>query len=252
MTQVISIFNNKGGVGKTTTAKMFQKILTSEGNKVLLIDADAQGNLSSQYETAEVEHTLNELLIDDRVLVEDTIMEHDDNTHIIKSNLKLQNADNDLIRQVATYDPVTRLKQKIDGVIKNDVYDYIIVDCPPSLNMIVSNVLAITSKVVIPIKADNYSIDGIKMMITRIDEIKNRCNDNLEISTVFMNCFKNSKVHKEIHNILKLKLDSMSEYYVKDHAIVMRDTFEKTRIEKHDVYNQFEEIVNEVVGEYHD
>lgn len=251
-TQIISIINNKGGVGKTTTTKMFQKILSNAGNKVLLIDSDAQGNLSDEYLTVDCEYSLYDLLLNDDVKSEDVILKYDDNTDIIKGDMTLQKAHDELMMNAVKFDPVTRLKDKLNNIINNEIYDYIIIDCPPSLSLVVNNVLAITTKVVIPIKADNYSITGIKMLMDRISDIKKRCNDDIEVATIFLNCFKNSNVHKEIFYNLKENLNMMSEHYVKDHAIVMRATFEKTNIEKHDVYSQFKNIVNQVVGDDYD
>lgn len=246
--KIIANYNNKGGVGKTTTTKTMAKYLASENKKVLLIDMDPQGNLTSQFKSkskAEFENSINDLLLTTISLNECIYSTEINNIHIVPSNINLLKANNQMLLESINKTPTTRLKNKINESQVD--YDYILIDAPPTMDLLVSNALAISDEVVIPIQADNYSLDGINLLLEKINEIKLEYNNKLRISSIFLNRYKRSKVHNEVYETLKYILPQMSKTYIGDYAIVSRDTFEEnTKIEQHKVSQQFKNLFEEM------
>ena len=177
MSRVISIANQKGGVGKTTTAVNLSSLLAKKGKKVMLLDADPQGNASSGLGLEkEVENSLYDVLINDVDLgstLQDTAIK---NLKVCPSNMNLAGAEVELVSQMSREQ---RLKEKLD-VIKDD-YDFIIIDCPPSLGLITLNALTASDSVLIPVQCEYFALEGLGQLLNTINLVKKHLNKNLEI-----------------------------------------------------------------------
>jgi len=207
MGRAIAIANQKGGVGKTTTAINLSSCLAEAGKKVLVIDMDPQGNCTSGFgiNKNELENTLYELIIGDCTLRE-SIMEVEgiDNIRIIPSNVNLAGAEIDLLD---LNDREYILKNEID-YIKDD-FDFIIIDCPPSLNMLTVNALTTADSVLVPIQCEYYALEGISQLINTIDLIHDRLNDKLHLEGVVFTMFDaRTNLSTDVVNNVKENLDT--------------------------------------------
>ena len=177
MGKIISIANQKGGVGKTTTAVNLSTILAKKGKRVILIDADPQGNATSGLGLdKEVENSLYEVLtseVDIISTLQDTCVK---TLKICPSNMNLAGAEVELVSMMSREQ---RLKEKLD-VIKDGV-DFIIIDCPPSLGLITLNAFTASDSVLIPVQCEYYALEGLGQLINTINLVKKHLNKNLEI-----------------------------------------------------------------------
>ena len=175
--RVISIANQKGGVGKTTTAVNLSTILAKKGKKVMLIDADPQGNASSGLGLEkEVEYTLYDVLINDvdiRETLQDTCIK---NLKVCPSNMDLAGAEVELVSQMSREQ---RLKEKVDSI--RDDFDYVIIDCPPSLGLITLNAFTASNSVLIPVQCEYYALEGLGQLLNTINLVKKHLNKGLEV-----------------------------------------------------------------------
>lgn len=253
--KVISVYNNKGGVGKTTTTKFFAKHLAKKGEKVLLIDMDAQGNLTSQFlvssDTNDIKtRNTSNLLLEDATLTSVVSKTNYENIDIVHSHISLLEASEKMGYAAAKKNPATRLKNKL---VSSDTkkYDYALIDCPPTMDLLITNALTASDEVIIPINADSYSIDGIEMLINRIEEVKLGYNDKLKISKIFMNCHENTNLHNSLKQTFKDYLEEFSDNTIGKYTIIKTDTLvsNDTEIEKHKISMQFEKLFNEIIGE---
>ena len=181
MSKIISITNQKGGVGKTTTAINLSACLAEKDKKILAVDMDPQGNMTSGFgiEKNSLENTVYQLIIDDCTLSECIIQDKFENLSIIPSNINLSGAEVELIN---LDQKEFLLKEKLD-LIKNN-YDYIIIDCPPSLNLLTVNALATSDTVLIPIQCEYYALEGLSQLMQTITLIQERLNENLMIDGI--------------------------------------------------------------------
>ncbi len=250
--KVIAIYNFKGGVGKTTTTKFLAKYFAEKrGKRVLLVDMDPQANLSSQFIISnETNRTTYHLLLEDSASLKNCISKTTDkNIDIIISDFNLLKANNELLQEAITKPPAGRLAKKM---VSNDTkdYDYILIDCPPTMDLLVTNSLVITDEIIIPVKADRYSVDGLEMMLEKINEIKNSYNENLKISSIFLNQYKHTNLHKELFTLLNEQLEYMNANYIGDYSIVSRDTVsDDTKIEKHKITEQYDKLFSSIMDE---
>ena len=181
MSKIISITNQKGGVGKTTTVINLSACLAEKGKKVLAVDMDPQGNMTSGFgiEKISLENTVYQLIIDDCTLSECIIKDKFENLSIIPSNINLSGAEVELID---LDQKEFLLKEKLDSIKNN--YDYIIIDCPPSLNLLTVNALATSDTVLIPIQCEYYALEGLSQLMQTITLIQERLNENLMIDGI--------------------------------------------------------------------
>lgn len=181
MSRIIAIANQKGGVGKTTTAINLSACLAEAGKKVLTMDLDPQGNMTSGLgvDKNEVENTIYELMLDECSIKEsmvDTVVE---GMKVIPSNVNLAGAEIELL---GIPEKEYILKNAVD-YIKED-YDFIIIDCPPSLNMLTINAMTTADTVLVPIQCEYYALEGLSQLMHTIDLVQQRLNPHLKIDGV--------------------------------------------------------------------
>lgn len=192
MGKIISIFNQKGGVGKTTSAINLASYIAQMGYKVLLIDIDPQGNTTSGLgiEKDDLEYSMYDVIIENakeenfevvKDAIVNTIVE---NLYILPSRVELAGAE---IEITYNEDREKILKRAIKS-IKND-YDYIFIDCPPSLGLLTINALTAADSVLIPIQCEFYALEGVGQLMNTINLVKKNLNPDLKIQGVIMSMF---------------------------------------------------------------
>ena len=181
MGRTIAVANQKGGVGKSTTAINLSACLAEQGKKVLTIDMDPQGNTTSGLgvDKNQAENTVYELILDESELSDCIYSSVMENLSVIPSNINLSGAEIELI---GFENKEYLLKSKLDMI--KDNYDYIIIDCPPSLNLLTINAMTAADSVIVPIQCEYYALEGLSQLIHTIDLIKERLNPKLEIEGV--------------------------------------------------------------------
>lgn len=181
MGRIIAVANQKGGVGKTTTSINLSSCLAEKGKKVLVIDADPQGNTTSGLglDKSTLKNTLYQLIIGQCKLEEVIIPNVLENLSLVPANINLSGAEIELIGiEKKEY----LLKTEIDKV--RDNYDFIIIDCPPSLNVLTVNSMTTADTVLVPIQCEYYALEGLSQLIHTITLVQDRLNPNLEIEGV--------------------------------------------------------------------
>lgn len=206
----ICIFNQKGGVGKTTTNINLCCNLAIRGYKVLVIDIDPQGNTTSGLgiDKNSLEYSVYNVLTDDNVSISDAIIESQlvSNLYILPSNMNLAGAE---VEMISKPDRDTTLKRKLE-MDKND-FDFVFIDCPPSLGILSLNALICTDSVLIPIQCEYYALEGVSQLINTINLVKKSLNENLEIEGVLMTMYDPrtklcNEVYKEVKNYFNDKV----------------------------------------------
>ncbi len=183
MGKVISIANQKGGVGKTTTSVNLGACLANIGHRVLLIDIDPQGNATSGVgiEKADVDQCIYNVLVDDveaKVAVRPTGVE---NLYCIPATIQLAGAE---IELVPTVSREVRLKRALE-MVKNH-YDYIIIDCPPSLGLLTLNALTASDSVMIPVQCEYYALEGLSQLLNTVRLVQKHLNNELKVEGVLL------------------------------------------------------------------
>lgn len=181
MGRIIAIANQKGGVGKTTTSINLSACIAAKGKKVLVVDMDPQGNTTSGYgiEKNELENTIYELIMGDCSIGDCILKDILPNISIIPSNVNLAAAEIELIG-VNNKDFI--LKNEIDWV--KDSYDFVIIDCPPSLNLLTVNAMTTADSVLVPIQCEYYALEGLSQLIHTVNLVKERLNPDLDMDGV--------------------------------------------------------------------
>jgi chromosome partitioning protein len=189
-TRVMTIANQKGGVGKTTTAVNIAAALALHGLRVLLVDLDPQGNAST---ALGVQHTVGTPSIYDVLLGDETIagvatsVDFTDTLHCVPATLDLAGADIELTSQVARE---YRLQRAIVELLERDrEYDYILVDCPPSLGLLTLNALVAGRELLIPIQCEYYALEGLAQLLNTVELVRAHLNPNLVVTTVLLTMY---------------------------------------------------------------
>ncbi|WP_026524501.1 MULTISPECIES: ParA family protein [unclassified Butyrivibrio] len=186
MGRAIAIANQKGGVGKTTTSINLSATLAEKGKKVLVIDTDPQGNTTSGFglDKNELENTIYELLIG-QADVEDVLIKNVvDGLDIIPANVDLAAVEIELIDME---EKEYILKNAIEKI--RDNYDFIIIDCPPSLSMLTINAMTTANTVLVPIQCEYYALEGLSQLVRTVNLVKDRLNNDLEMEGVIFTMY---------------------------------------------------------------
>lgn len=186
MGKVISLVNQKGGVGKTTTNVNLSASIGKLGKKVLVLDMDPQGNTTSGYgiDKNTIENTIYEVIVDG-LDIHDAIIKTDfDNIYLVAAASELAGAEIELANEK---DREYKLKNSLDKI--KDDYDYIFIDCPPSLGMLTINSLTASDSVLIPIQCEYYALEGVSQLMSTFKLVKKRLNPNIEIQGVVLSMF---------------------------------------------------------------
>ncbi|RDY23436.1 ParA family protein [Romboutsia maritimum] len=186
MSKVIAVFNQKGGVGKTTTNVNLSASIGKMGKKTLVLDLDPQGNTTSGYgiDKNTVESTIYEVILDNLSIREAIISTEFENIDIIPSATELAGAE---IELTSMKDREYILKNAL-AEIRNE-YDYIFIDCPPSLGMLTINCLTAVDSVLIPIQCEYYALEGVSQLMETIKLVKSRLNPKIDIQGVVLSMF---------------------------------------------------------------
>lgn len=186
MKRIIAVANQKGGVGKTTTAINLAACMAEQGQKVLCVDLDPQGNATSGLgiDKDEVEYSVYNLILEECAVKKAILHTEVPNLDLIPSNVNLAAAEIELIN---LNEKEFRLSEELDYIL--DDYDFIIIDCPPSLNILTINAMTTANTVLVPIQCEYYALEGLSQLIYTINLIKERLNEDLEIEGVVFTMF---------------------------------------------------------------
>ena len=207
MGKVISVANQKGGVGKTTTTVNLGTIIAKKGKKVLLIDADPQGNASSGLGVEkEVEYSTYDILVNDTKLedaIQDTIIK---NLKVCPANMNLAGAEVELVSMMSREQ---RLKEKLDEI--KDQFDYIFIDCPPSLGLITLNSFTASDSVLIPVQCEYFALEGLGQLLNTVNLVQKHLNKNIRIEVALLTMYDirtnlSNQVVKEVKKYFENKV----------------------------------------------
>ena len=196
MGKIVSFSNQKGGVGKTTTCVNMAAYIAAEGKKVLLIDIDPQGNATTGmgFSKSSLKKSVYNVLIDDEPVSENILKTEVETLDLLPSNIDLAGAEVELV-----------YKQRREKILKTaleevkDRYDYIFIDCPPSLGLLTINSLAAADSVIIPIQSEYYALEGLSQLMNSITLVKQHLNSALEVDGVVLTMFDSrSLIAKQI------------------------------------------------------
>jgi len=206
MGKTIAIANQKGGVGKTTTAVNLSASMAELGKKILVIDTDPQGNMTSGFgiDKNNVEYTVYELMLGECTTEEAIIKNVKENVDMIASNVNLAAVEIELIG-VDNKDYV--LKNEIEWV--KDKYDFIIIDCPPSLSMLTINAMTTADSILVPIQCEYYALEGLSQLIHTVNLVKERLNPSLELEGVVFTMYDSrTNLSAQVVENVKANLES--------------------------------------------
>ena len=207
MAKIIAIANQKGGVGKTTTSINLTSALAEKGKKILLIDADPQGNATSGYgiNKNELDNTIYELMLGECSIQDVIIKDVIENVSIIPANVNLAAIEIELID---TNKKEFILKNEIDYI--SDKYDFIIIDCPPSLSTLTVNAMTTANSVLVPIQCEYYALEGLSQLIYTVNLVRERLNPELDIEGVVFTMY-DSRTNLSMQVVENVK-NNLSQY----------------------------------------
>lgn len=186
MAQIISVANQKGGVGKTTTTVNLGACLASLGKKVLLVDMDAQGNATSGVgiRKPDVTQDIYDVLVSELPIADATLVTEHENLSIVPATLQLAGAEIELTSMMARE---SRLKGSLAEV--TDLYDYILIDCPPSLGHLTINSFTASDSILIPVQCEYYALEGLSQLLNTVRLVQKHFNPELEIEGVLLTMY---------------------------------------------------------------
>ena len=188
MMKILAITNQKGGVGKTTTCVNLAASLANFGSRVLLVDLDPQGNATtgSGIDKAQVKHTIYHVLIGDKTVAEVTQKTEKGRFDLLPANRDLAGAEVELVNEIGRE---TKLKVALAAI--KDQYDYVLLDCPPALNLVTVNALTAAHAVMIPMQCEYYALEGLTDLVNTIKKVRTHLNPVLEIEGLLRTMFDN-------------------------------------------------------------
>jgi chromosome partitioning protein len=181
-TRIIALTNQKGGCGKTTTAVNLSAALASMGQRVLLLDMDPQGNASIHLGIGiyELSVSMYDVLVDQDKMVRDVIHKTAvENLDIVPSNIELSGAELELVNVIGRE---SALKDSMDDI--ENKYDFVFIDCPPSLGLLTLNALTTSTEVMVPVQTEYFALEGMKKLLKSVEVVKRRLNHNLEVTGI--------------------------------------------------------------------
>jgi chromosome partitioning protein len=186
LAKVIAIANQKGGVGKTTTAVNLSACLAYKGKKVIIIDIDPQGNTTSGFgiDKTRIEYSSYDVVINEIKLERALVSTVVENLRLCPSNMQLAGAEVELVSAISRE---TRLKEAIAEV--KDRYDFILIDCPPSLGLLTLNSLAAADTILVPIQCEYYALEGLSQLMNTVTLVQKHLNPRLEVEGVVLTMF---------------------------------------------------------------
>lgn len=225
--KIVSIFNIKGGVAKTTSTGNLGACLSQKGNKVLLIDTDPQSNLTKLFKAYSIDDlSISDVLLNEDLDIHNVIKKTDyENIDILPANIGLSFTEKDILT-----DEERSQQDRLSNALVSlkDEYDYCLIDCPPSLNMITINSLCASDEVFVPIKIDNFSLDGLEYLLDSIENIKENFNPKLNFKGCFITMDNATRVNRLIKENLKSVLgDKMFNTTIKQNVKVIESTFDE-------------------------
>ena len=209
MGRVIAVANQKGGVGKTTTTINLSAALAEAGKQVLTIDIDPQGNTTSGLgvDKSQVDCTIYDLILGECSIEESVIVSDFENLYLIPSNVDLAGAEIELIgiqnKEFIVRDAVKQIR---------DDYDFIIIDCPPSLNMLTINAMTTADTILVPIQCEYYALEGLSQLIHTINLVKERLNPDLDMEGVVFTMY-DARTHLSLQVVENVKNNLHQKIY---------------------------------------
>lgn len=221
--KVISIMNIKGGVGKTVSTINIAACLRLMGKKVLVIDLDPQSN-ATQYLNLydpKLRSTYDVLMGD----CDKSVIRNSNDIDLVPANIKMVTCENEIMNDTRK-SRENRLRKFINSL--NESYDYVLLDCPPALGVLSTNALVASTHVLVPIKPDRFSIDGLEYLIETIFEVQNEFNSGLQLLGVFVTMDNSTTPNKEIKEELRAALDSkFFDATIRNNVAVIKSTLKQ-------------------------